>query len=326
MLLQKGADYGWPECYFDRLQNKLVLAPEYGGDGKEVGVCAGKRAGRGLSRPLGAERSCDLCRHAFPAGYQGGAFIAFHGSWNRAPEPQGGYNVVFQPLADGKAAGPFIVFADGFAGAVKEPGRAAFRPSGLAMGPDGALYISDDKHGRIWRVTYHGAADAALAPAPAPKVAGVTSGEPGPPEGTHPDAGRTALASLPVPAGATKEQVALGDRIFHGEAADGTCTGCHGSDANGSPQATIAGQRQVAANATAVRGTSPHHHRRRAAAEELSKSDAAPRRRAADRLRCRGRRRLCLGDQPPEREIMAGVNSSPEHDLENRVPLFRIML
>ena len=104
------------------------------------------------------------------------------------------------------------------------------------MGPDGALYISDDMHGRIWRVTYHGAADAAPAPAPAPKVAGVTSGEPGPPEGTHPDAGRTVLASLPVPAGATAEQVALGERIFHGEAADGTCAGCHGSDANGSPQ------------------------------------------------------------------------------------------
>ena len=143
---------------------------------------------------------------------------------------------MFQPLADGKAAGPFVVFADGFAGAVKEPGRAAFRPTGLAMGPDGALYISDDMHGRIWRVTYHGAADAAPAPAPAPKAAGATSGEPGPPEGTHPDAGRTDMASLPCPPGATTEQVALGERIFHGEAADGTCAGCHGSDANGSPQ------------------------------------------------------------------------------------------
>ena len=237
VLLQKGADYGWPECYYDQLQNKLVLAPEYGGDGKEVGVCADKQAP--VAAFPGHWAPNDLLIYAgkaFPAGYQGGAFVAFHGSWNRAPEPQGGYNVVFQPLADGKAAGPFIVFADGFAGAVKEPGRAAFRPSGLAMGPDGALYISEDMHGRIWRVTYHGAADAAPAPAPAPKVGGVTSGEPGPPEGTHPDAGRTVLASLPVPAGATAEQIALGERIFHGEAADGTCAGCHGSDANGSPQ------------------------------------------------------------------------------------------
>ena len=129
-------------------------------------------AGRGFPGHWAPNDLLIYAGKAFPAGYQGGAFVAFHGSWNRAPEPQGGYNVVFQPLADGKPAGPFIVFADGFAGAVKEPGRAAFRPSGLAMGPDGALYISDDMHGRIWRVTYHGAADAAPAPAPAPKVAG----------------------------------------------------------------------------------------------------------------------------------------------------------
>ena len=146
--------------------------------------------------------------NAFPAAYQGGAFVAFHGSWNRSPDPQGGYNVVFQPLKDGKASGPFVVFADGFAGAVKQPGQAAHRPSGLAMGPDGALYISDDWHGRIWRVTYHGDPNAQVTAAPSPKVAATTSGEPGPPEGIHPEAGR--LASLPVPHGATPDQVALG--------------------------------------------------------------------------------------------------------------------
>src|SRR5208337_1981081 len=218
--LRQGRDFGWPECYYDDAQNKLVLAPEYGGDGgKAVGVCAQKEAPVAAFPAHWAPNDMLIYQgNQFPSAYKDGAFIAFHGSWNRAPEPQGGYNVVFQPLADGKAAGPFIVFADGFAGPVKEPGRAAFRPSGLAMGPDGALYISEDMHGRIWRVTYHGAADAAPAAAPAPKVAGVTSGEPGPPEGTHPDAGRTVLASLPVPAGATSEQVALGERIFHGEA------------------------------------------------------------------------------------------------------------
>jgi hypothetical protein len=42
--LEKGADYGWPECYYDGIQNKLVLAPEYGGDGKKIGVCADKKA------------------------------------------------------------------------------------------------------------------------------------------------------------------------------------------------------------------------------------------------------------------------------------------
>ena len=105
------------------------------------------------------------------------------------------------------------------------------------MGPDGALYISDDKRGRIWRVTSHGGADAALAPASAPVVANAATGSAGPPEGTHPNAGRSTSASLPVPPGATKEQVALGERIFQGEAADGTCAGCHGSDAKGSPVA-----------------------------------------------------------------------------------------
>jgi hypothetical protein len=112
----------------------------------------------------------------FPAAYRKGTFVAFYGSWNRAPAPQGGYNVVFQPMADGKASGNFVVFADGFAGAVKESGRAAHRPSGLAVGPDGSLYISDDQHGRIWRVTYHGNADAAkVAAAPAPKSAVASS-------------------------------------------------------------------------------------------------------------------------------------------------------
>jgi hypothetical protein len=89
------------------------------------------------------------------------------------------------------------------------------------MGPDGALYISDDSHGRIWRVTYHGDPNVQVTAAPSPKVVATTSGEPGPPEGIHPEAGR--LASLPVPPGASPDQVALGGRIFNGEAAGGTC-------------------------------------------------------------------------------------------------------
>jgi glucose/arabinose dehydrogenase len=158
LRLEQGADYGWPECYFDGSQEKLVLAPEYGGDGgKAVGPCARKRGPIAFFPAHWAPNALALYDgHQFPNAYQGGAFIAFHGSWNRAPYPQEGYNVVFQPLADGKPSGKFVVFADGFAGAVKEPGRAAHRPSGLAVGPDGALYISDDAHGRIWRVTFSG--------------------------------------------------------------------------------------------------------------------------------------------------------------------------
>jgi glucose/arabinose dehydrogenase/cytochrome c5 len=211
LMLTSGGDYGWPMCYHDRFQKKLVLAPEYGGDGgKATGVCAQK------TEPVAAYPAHwapnDLAFYTaktFPAPFQGGAFIAFHGSWNRAPEPQAGFNVVFQPMANGKASGDYIVFADGFTG-------SKLRPTGLLAGQDGALYISDDEKGRIWRVTYHGPAGLkTLTAAPAPKAA----------------AGAGGGAALPVPPGATAEQVAAGDKLFHGQ----TCTGCHGADAKGSP-------------------------------------------------------------------------------------------
>jgi glucose/arabinose dehydrogenase/mono/diheme cytochrome c family protein len=237
--LERGADYGWPYCYFDLSQHKLVLAPEYGGDGgKTVGLCADKRAPVAAFPAHWAPNDLLIYDgHQFPAAYQGGAFIAFHGSWNRAPFRQGGYNVVFQPLKDGKASGPFVVFANGFAGAIEEPGRAAHRPTGLAVGPDGALYISDDQRGRIWRVTYRGSATAAVAAAPAPSLRADNS-SPGaavPPEGIHPDAGSQAAGALPTPPGATPEEVALGNRIYHGQVASAPCAGCHGSDGKGSP-------------------------------------------------------------------------------------------
>jgi glucose/arabinose dehydrogenase len=153
--IREGGDYGWPYCFYDGAQQKLVLAPEYGGDGKQVGECGGK-LGPVAAFP-GHWAPNDLAFYhgkSFPEQYRGGAFIAFHGSWNRAPEPQGGYNVVFQPMKDGKAAGAHQVFADGFAGARKEPGLAAYRPAGVAVGPDGGLYITDDQAGTVWRVTY----------------------------------------------------------------------------------------------------------------------------------------------------------------------------
>jgi len=147
--LRQGADYGWPECYYDQNQKKLLLAPEYGGDGgKTQGVCAEKLAPVAAFPAHWAPNDLLIYNGTqFPKAYRDGAFVAFHGSWNRAPLTQGGYNVVFQPMANGKASGPYIVFADGFAGAHEDPGRAAFRPTGLAMGPHGSLYISDDVTG-----------------------------------------------------------------------------------------------------------------------------------------------------------------------------------
>jgi glucose/arabinose dehydrogenase/mono/diheme cytochrome c family protein len=239
VLLKKGADYGWPECYYDSVQRKLMLAPEYGGDGKTVGLCAEKQGPVAAFPAHWAPNDLLLYRGSqFPGSYQGGFFVAFHGSWNRAPAPQGGYNVVFQPIADGKPAGDFVVFADGFAGAIKEPGGAAHRPTGLALGPDGSLYVSDDVAGRIWRITFHGnVASEGVEGAPAAPGGTRISGDVGPPEGVHPEAGASEGRALPTPAGATDADVELGARIFNGQAEGGACAGCHGQNGAGSPVA-----------------------------------------------------------------------------------------
>jgi glucose/arabinose dehydrogenase len=155
LRVEQGGDYGWPYCYFDPDLKQLVLGPEYGGDGKKVGECAEKKKPAAVFPAHWAPTGLAFySEKMFPETYQGGAFIAFHGSWNRAPEPQEGYNVVFQPMANGEATGPYQVFADGFAGARKEPGLAEHRPTGLGVGPDGDLFIADDQGGTIWRVTY----------------------------------------------------------------------------------------------------------------------------------------------------------------------------
>ena len=155
LRIEEGGDYGWPYCYYDPGAKALVEAPEYGGDGKKVGDCAQKKGPVAAFPAHWAPNALAFYTGTmFPESYRGGAFIAFHGSWNRAPEPQDGYNVVFQPMAQGKASGEYQVFADGFAGQRKEPGLAAHRPAGVAVGPDGALYVSDDQGGTVWRIAY----------------------------------------------------------------------------------------------------------------------------------------------------------------------------
>src|ERR1700690_4064435 len=134
--LHQGADFGWPECYFDQNQNKLVLAPEYGGDGgKTAGVCDSKQAPVAAFPGHWAPNDMLIYNGSqFPEPYRGGAFIAFHGSWNRAPLPQGGYNVVFQPFSGEKPNGEFEVFADGFSGnpQLMNMNDAVARPDGVA--------------------------------------------------------------------------------------------------------------------------------------------------------------------------------------------------
>jgi glucose/arabinose dehydrogenase len=146
--VKSGADYGWPYCYYSNQYKKKVLAPEYGGDGQRVGRCTTAvdpvLAFPGHWAPMAA---AFYSAAAFGAKYQGGLFVAFHGSWNRAPLPQEGYRVVFVPFTGGRPSGEYSTFA------TETGGPTSLRASGVAVGPDGSLYISADQNGKIWKVT-----------------------------------------------------------------------------------------------------------------------------------------------------------------------------
>ena len=159
-LLREGSNLGWPYTYWDPIKKAHMFAPEYGGDNR-------KRADPDpYDKPVVAFPAhwapLQMALYTgtqFPKRYQGGMFIAFHGSWNRAPRSQGGYNVCFVPFDDkGLPKGTYERFADGFPGVEEFTNTrdARFRPAGVAVGPDGSLYISETEKGRIWRVIYTG--------------------------------------------------------------------------------------------------------------------------------------------------------------------------
>src|SRR5690606_38191074 len=134
----EGSDGGWPYVYYDYMQGKKLVNPEYGGDGK-------KEPTKEYLQPLvgfpGHFAPNDLFFYTgdqFPEHYKNGAFIAFHGSTIRAPYPQGGYFIGFVPFKDGAPSGDWEVFADGFpvVDTIVNTSDAAYRPMGIAMGPD----------------------------------------------------------------------------------------------------------------------------------------------------------------------------------------------
>lgn len=173
LMVKDGSDFGWPYCYYDHFQKKKVLAPEYGGNGKKEDRCAGKDKpimafpGHWAPNDVLFYTGGNGGANAFPARYKNGAFVCFHGSWNRAPMKQGGYFVAFIPFgSDGRPSGNYEVFAENFAGLnptnkpgstdLASPGDAQHRPMGLAQGPDGSLYITDSVKGTIYRIRHSG--------------------------------------------------------------------------------------------------------------------------------------------------------------------------
>lgn len=154
-----GDNFGWPYTYYDRFRGEKMMNPEYGGDGETP------YTGDEFEEPIqafpGHWAPNDLIFYhgdQFPEEYSGGALIAWHGSWNRAPLPQQGYRVTFTPFNGTEVAGDYQTFANGFAGtdSLSNPDNAEHRPMGLAEGSDGSVYIVDSQVGKIWRVFYTG--------------------------------------------------------------------------------------------------------------------------------------------------------------------------
>jgi glucose/arabinose dehydrogenase len=134
-----GMDFGYPSCH-----GRDIADPEYG-----------------RSRPCSATTppEVELGPHVaalgmryytggmFPERYRKGIFIAEHGSWNRSTPI--GYRVTFVPISNGRA-GKYEIFAEGWL-----QGRSAWgRPVDVLVMPDGALLVSDDESGTIYRISY----------------------------------------------------------------------------------------------------------------------------------------------------------------------------
>jgi glucose/arabinose dehydrogenase/cytochrome c553 len=156
--VKQGMNGGWPYYFYDQLQKKKVVSPEYRGRDLSKEVTKPTNPIMGFPGHWAPNDLLFYTGDQFPDRYRNGAFIAFVGSSNRAPYPQSGFMVGFVPFRNGAPVGTWEAFADGFAGkdTLASASEAAHRPMGLAMGPDGSLYVSDIVTGKIWRIMYKG--------------------------------------------------------------------------------------------------------------------------------------------------------------------------
>jgi glucose/arabinose dehydrogenase len=143
--VKQGGFYGWPYAYIGPHEDPrhAEVAPEKVKQSLYPSVILGGHVG-----PL------DIIFYTgkqFPEKYRGGAFIAFHGSWNRSK--RNGYKIAFVPFKEGKpTAGPEDFITGWMLGENRK--EVWGRPAGLLQLPDGSLLISDDGAGKIWQVSY----------------------------------------------------------------------------------------------------------------------------------------------------------------------------
>ncbi len=143
-LIEDGLDYGWPRCH-----SGTISDPEYGGESGCDGVEQPQVSMQAHTAPLGMTF---YDGDAFPEAYQDDLFVALHGSWNRSTPV--GYSVMRIPMDGNRPDGPAEPFATGWLDLETE--TASARPVDVVTGPDGALYVSDDGAGFIYRISYDG--------------------------------------------------------------------------------------------------------------------------------------------------------------------------
>jgi glucose/arabinose dehydrogenase len=167
----EGSFFGWPWYYMGghrdprlpdpcangtgpNMQLSQPLDPSQGANCKHEDISKTVRTPDVLVQPHMASLEMNFYpdrKLNFPAQYEGGAFAAEHGSWNR--KNRAGYNVIFIPMKNGHATGEYDDFLDGF---VTKDGQVWGRPVGVAVAPDGSLFVTDDGSRSVWHVAYTG--------------------------------------------------------------------------------------------------------------------------------------------------------------------------
>lgn len=144
-LVREGGDYGWPYCH--SAAGHRVPNPEF----TDAARCAKTEPPGFLVQAHSAPLEFAFYKATqFPAQYRGAAFIAFHGSWNRSRKT--GYKVVAVLFKNGEP----VELQDFVTGWLSSDGAVSGRPTGVAVAPDGSLYVVDG-FGAIYRVWYAGA-------------------------------------------------------------------------------------------------------------------------------------------------------------------------